>query len=135
MTVLEVFRLMAVEYSSVDDDTVQQWAELTAPLVSRKQFGKLYEQGVALLTAHRMKVAGVSGGQTGQVEESGGLQMSIADTLRVSSYSEGSTSISFSNAVLTGSADSELTLTEYGVQFMKLRSMVIIPIRCSGEVR
>ena len=75
MTVLEVFRLMAVEYSYVDDDTVQQWAELTAPLVSRKQIGKLYEQGVALLTAHRMKVAGVSGGQTGQVEESGGLQM------------------------------------------------------------
>lgn len=133
MTVLEVFRLMAAEYSFVDDDTVQQWAELTAPLVSRKQFGKLYEQGVALLAAHRMKMAGIGGGQT--EEGGGGLQMGIADTLRVASYSEGSTSISFNSAVSTGAADAELALTEYGVQFMNLRRMVIIPIRCSGEVR
>ncbi len=133
MTVLEVFRLMAAEYSFVDDDTVLQWAELTAPLVSQKRFGKLYEQGVALLTAHRMKMAGVSGGQT--EAGSSGLQMGIADTLRVASYSEGSTSISFNSAVSAGASDAELALTEYGVQFMNLRSMVIIPIRCSGEVR
>ena len=86
-----------------------------------------------MLTAHRMKRAGVSGGQT--EAGSSGLQMGIADTLRVASYSEGSTSISFNSAVSAGASDAELALTEYGVQFMNLRSMVIIPIRCSGEVR
>lgn len=130
MTALEIFRLIAVEFSAVGDETVRQWLKLTAPLVSRRQFGKLYEQAVALLAAHRMKVSGAEG-----VQEAGGggMQLGIGETLRISSYSEGSTSVSFNNAASGLSTDSDLSLTSYGVQYLALRRMCVIPIKCSGE--
>lgn len=130
--ILDVFRIVAAEFASVADNTVLQWIDLTAPMVSRKLFGVLYEQAVALLAAHRMKIAGCGEDQTA-VE--GGLQLGIGDTLRVSSYSEGETSISFNSTSVSTLADSELTLTAYGVQYLSLRRMVIMPIRCSGEGR
>lgn len=131
---LNVFRLVASEFDGVDDDTVCLWFDLTAPLVSRKLFGKLYDQAVALLTAHRMKLSGKYEDETDGSGE--GLQIgSIADTMRVSSYSEGSTSVSFNNSVSTLEKDADLALTTYGTQYLSLRRLVIIPIRCSGEVR
>ena len=130
MTALEIFRLMATEFSVVGDETVRQWLELTAPLVSRRQFGKLYGQAVALLAAHRMKV---SGAEDGQKAGGGGMQLGIGETLRISSYSEGSTSVSFNNAASGLSTVSDLSLTSYGVQYLALRRMCVIPIKCSGE--
>lgn len=131
---LNVFRLVASEFDGVDSDTVCLWFDLTAPLISRKLFGKLYDQALALLTAHRMKL---SGKYEDAAEEGGeGMQIgSIADTLRVASYSEGSTSVSFNNSVSTLEKDADLALTTYGTQYLSLRRLVIIPIRCSGEVR
>lgn len=133
-TILSVFRLVASEFSGVDDETVCLWFDLTAPLVSRKQFGKLHDQAVALLAAHRMKM---SGKYEGSSEDGGeGIQIgSIAETLRVSSYSEGSASVSFNNSVSLLEKDADLALTTYGTQYLSLRRQVIIPIRCSGEVR
>ena len=58
MTVLETFRMMAAEFQRVPDETVEQWITLAGPLVSKKRFGPLYVQAVALLTAHKMKLAG-----------------------------------------------------------------------------
>ena len=131
---LNVFRLVASEFDGVDDETVCLWFDLTAPLVSRKLFGKLYDQAVALLAAHRMKLSGKYEDVSGEGGE--GMQIgSIADTLRVSSYSEGSTSVSFNNSVSTLEKDADLALTIYGTQYLSLRRQVIIPIRCSGEVR
>lgn len=131
---LNVFRLVASEFDGVDSDTVCQWLDLTAPLISRKLFGKLYDQALALLAAHRMKLSGKYEDETEGGGE--GLQIgSIADTMRVSSYSEGSTSVSFNNSVSTLEKDADLALTTYGTQYLSLRRLVIIPIRCSGEVR
>nr|WP_325295001.1 DUF4054 domain-containing protein [uncultured Oscillibacter sp.] len=128
--VLDVFRIVAPEFKVVEDNTVLQWLDLTAPMVGRKQFGPLYEQAVSLLAAHRMKIAGCGEEETAG---DGGLQLGISDTLRVSSYSEGETSVSFNSSAATTQADSELTLTSYGMQYLSIRRMVIIPIRCSGE--
>jgi len=133
-SVLNVFRLVAPEFDGVDNETVCLWLDLTSPLVSRKQFGSLYDQAVALLTAHRMKLSG----KYEDTAEGGGEGMqigSIADTLRVSSYSEGSTSVSFNNSVSLLGKDADLALSTYGTQYLSLRRQVIIPIRCSGEVQ
>ena len=130
--ILGIFRILAAEFALVEDNTVLQWIDLTAPMVSRKLFGPLYEQAVAILTAHRMKIAGCGEEQS---SEDGGLQLGIGDTLRVSSYSEGETSISFNSSAASTLSDSELTLTAYGMQYLSLRRMVIMPIRCSGEGR
>ena len=49
--------------------------------------------------------------------------------------SEGGSSISFgANQSSNLATDAELGLTAYGVQFLQLRRMVIVPIHCSGEL-
>lgn len=52
----------------------------------------------------------------------------------VGSVSEGGSSISFgANQSSNLATDAELGLTGYGVQFLQLRRMVIVPIHCGGE--
>lgn len=125
MGTLEIFRTVASEFSQVTDATVLSWIELTAPLISEKRFGKLYQQALALLTAHRMKLAGLGDSGTGNV----------ADGLRVGSYSEGGISISYSSSGQVAIQENgEYSLTIYGIQYLALRRRVIIPIRCAGEI-
>lgn len=106
------------------DKEVSDWLHLTAPIISEKRFGKLYEQAHAFLTAHRMKMAGLGDNSFG----------SIADTMRVGSYSEGETSINFTTSQVNNlMPDSELSLTQYGLSYLSLRRLVIIPIVSAGE--
>ena len=130
---LKMFRALAAEFAAVDDETVNSWLELTAPLVSHKRFKKLYDQALALLTAHRMKLSGAFD-ETAEGEGGGGLG-GVATGLRVASYSEGETSISLNNSVSMLEDDAELTLTAYGTQYRTLLRMVIVPIMSSGEAR
>lgn len=124
MTALEIFRLAATEFSSMKDDKVAQWLELTSPLISKRVFGKLYDQALALLTAHRLKMAGYGDNSYG----------TVGDTLRIGSYSEGETSIGFTvNQATNLLVDAELTLTPYGLEYLSLRRLVVIPIRSAGE--
>ena len=68
-------------------------------------FGKLYDQALALLTAHRLKMAGYGDSTYG----------TVGDTLRIGSYSEGETSVSFTvNQGTNLLVDAELALTPYG---------------------
>ncbi len=124
MKALQIFRLIATEFESLNDAVVENWLELTSPFISKKRFGKLYEQALALLTAHRLKMAGYGDSNLG----------TVGDSLRVASYSEGETSVSFSvNQQTNLLADAELALTTYGLVYLSLRRMVIIPIRSAGE--
>lgn len=123
---VRIFRLVATEFETLDDETVEAWLSLTSPLISKKVFGKLYDQAVALLTAHRLKMAGYGDNQYG----------TIGDTLRIGSYSEGETSIGFNvNQGTSLMADAELTLTPYGLEYLTLRRLVVIPIHSAGECR
>ena len=124
MTALEVFRMVGSEFSAMEDEEISKWIELATPLVSKKVFGKTYEHAIALLTAHKLKMNGYGDSSVGTVD----------DSLRVSSYSEGSTSIGFS--VSQGNniqVDAEYALTVYGLQYLTLRRQRIIPIRIAGE--
>ena len=125
MTAIEIFRLIATEFKTVPDESLGKWLELTAPYISKRRFGRLYDQALALLTAHRMKMAGG--------DSSYGT---VGDTLRVGSFSEGETSIGFTTNQATNLlADGELALTPYGLEYLSLRRMVIIPIRSAGEAK
>ena len=123
MTVLEAFRLVAPEFQQVPDETIEKWITLAEPLVSKKQFGSLYAQGVALMTAHKMKMAGGSGiGESMSVNGGG-----------ISSYTEGGTSVAFNTSQQTNIvADAEYGLSNYGTQFLSLRRSCIIPILSSA---
>ena len=126
MSALEIFRMVATEFGDVKDEEVQKWLQLTAPMISRKRFGKLFDQAHALLTAHRMKMAGYGDSSYG----------TVGDTLRVGNFSEGETSIGFTTNQATNLlADGELALTPYGLEYLSLRRLVIIPIRSAGEAR
>ena len=88
MTVIDMIRLIAPEFDNVSDVDLEQWIEFVKPFVSKKQFGKLYNQAMALLICHKMKVANLG------VDDGMGT---FADAVRFSSYSEGSRSVSFNN--------------------------------------
>ena len=121
---IKYFRLMATEFADLSDDTVEAWFELTAPLIGKKVFGKLYDQALALLTAHRLKMAGYGDTSYG----------TVGDTLRIGSYSEGETSVGFTvNQGTNLMADAELALTPYGLEYLTLRRLVVIAVRSAGE--
>ena len=131
--VLEILRLVASEFSGIGDEVINKWIELTAPLVSRKRFGNLYTQALALYTAHRMKLANINSvagedllGDIGKI--------GVGSLMRVSNISEGGVSVGFnSGASQSAGTDAELALTEYGVQYLSLRRLKIIPIISAGE--
>ena len=121
---VQIFRLVATEFETLNDEVVNAWLDLTAPLISEKVFGKLYDQALALLTAHRLKMAGYGDSSYG----------TVGDTLRIGSYSEGETSIGFTvNQATNLMVDAELALTPYGLEYLTLRRLVVIPIRSAGE--
>ena len=124
MTALEIIRIIATEFSEVEDETICKWIELSKPYVSKHVFGKDYEQALAYLVCHKMKMAGMG-------DNSGG---SVADTIRVTSYSEGSTSIGYNNGGISSNspAEAEYYLTSYGIQYISFRRIHVVPILISG---
>ena len=129
MTAIEIIRLIGTEFTSVHDDELEQWIEICRPMVSKKQFGKLYEQALAYLVCHKMKMAGHGSNPLG--EELGNIN---AIGFAISSVSEGGSSISFGASQSSNlTPDAELGMTSYGMQFLNIRRMVIVPIHVSGE--
>ena len=128
MTAVQIIRLIGPEFNGTDDEAVGQWLEIVRPMVSKKQFGKLYEQALAYLVCHKMKMSGLGENPLGDIA-------SIGIGLAVGSVSEGGSSISFSTNQSSSLADdAELALTAYGVQYLSLRRSVIVPIHCGGEL-
>ena len=128
LNVLETFRTIAPEFEKTPNKTVNAWIALTEPLVSKRRFGNLHTQALALLTAHRMKMSGLDCKDPHIKEQLG----KIGGLLRagVASFKEGQASISLNHSA---GADSELGMTEYGLQFLMLRRKRIVPIVSAAE--
>lgn len=136
MDALSIFRIVASEFSYIpDEDTVDSqgnviygvktYIALYADQISERRFGKSYQKALAYLTAHKMKMLGLG--------EDSGLGR-IGDALKVSSVSEGETSVSFSTNQGTNlQVDAEFALTIYGLEYLTLRRNCIIPILSAGE--
>ena len=58
MKAIQYIRLIGKEFISLTDAELHLWVEMVRPMVSRKQFGKLYEQAIAYLVCHKLKMAG-----------------------------------------------------------------------------
>ena len=129
MTVIEMVRLIAgSEFDSMTDADIEKWDELVTPLVSKKQFGKLYNQAKALLICHKLKMAGYGDNALGDLGK-------IGNSFIASSVSDGGSSISFANA---GNGNTQMNaeygMTVYGMQYLQLLKTVIIPINISRGV-
>jgi hypothetical protein len=115
----------------VDPDTgkvttygVNTFIQLYSDQISEKRFGKFYQKALAYLTAHKLKMNGYGNNENGM----------IGDSLRVGSYSEGETSISYTTNQQTNlQVDAEYALTVYGLEFLTLRRNAVIPIISAGE--
>lgn len=137
MTALEIFRIVASEFATIPDENIVEedtgkilttgvlsFMELYSSQISRRRFGSTYEQALAYLTAHKLKMTGYGNLENG----------TIADSLRVGSYSEGETSISYTTNQQTNlMVDAEYALTTYGLEFLTLKRNAVIPIISSGE--
>lgn len=127
MTAIEIIRLIGNEFKDMDDTVIEKWLEVVRPMVSKKQFGKLYEQALAYLVCHKLKMAGFGENPLGDMGN-------IGVGFSLSSVSEGGSSISFgANQSSNTANDAELGLTAYGTQYLSIRRSVIIPIHCGGE--
>ena len=128
MTALEIIRVVGTEFKDMSDEVLEKWIEIVKPMVSKKQFGNLYEQGLAFLVCHKLKMAGEGNNPLGDEFNTASLGFGV------SSVSEGGSSISFSASQSSNLAnDAELALTAYGLQYLSIRRMVIVPIHISGE--
>ena len=124
MEALEIVRMIAKEFDSVENSEVEKYIELEKPNISKKVFGSSYEKALALLAAHRMKMNGYGSSEYG----------TIADSIHMTSFSEGESSVTFSHSQANNSqVDGEYTLTTYGLQFLTLKRNMVIPIRVGGE--
>lgn len=122
MEAIGAFRLIGKEFAQVGDEEVRNFMDLFSPMVSQKRFGDKYNLAVAYYTAHKMKLHGMSGNED-DARTNAALNMGIA------SYSEGGTSISYATPANSGSTDTdaELTMTAYGIEYMRLVRSCIIP--------
>ena len=124
MDAFEIIKKTMSEFAEVEDDIIKTFISLAEPLISQKRFGKLYQQALAYLAAHKMKMSGL-----GKSVGAG----TIGDTIGLSSVSEGETSVSFSNSQAGNTAtDAEFGLTVYGMQYLQLRKRCIVPILSAG---
>ena len=123
MSALETFRTIAPEFKEMKDDEIAKWIKLAEPFVSKKKFGKLYEQAVAYLAAHKLKMGGFGDTSNG----------TVGDSLRFSSVSEGGSSVSFATPTSLMDNDAEYTLTTYGVAFLNIRRSKIVSIVTSAR--
>lgn len=124
MEAFEIIRNTMNEFAEVPDETIHTFISLAEPLVSKKRFGKMYQQALAYLAAHKMKMSGF--GKTIGIG-------TIGDTIGLSSVSEGETSVSFSNNQAANiTTDSEFGLTVYGMQYLQLRKRCIVTIVSAG---
>ena len=130
MTVIEMVRLISGdEFENISDEDIEQWDEFVSPLVSKKQFGKLYERAKALLICHKLKMAGYGG------DESLGALGKIGNSFIASSVSDGGSSVSFANAGPSNTQiNAEYGMTVYGMQYLQILKMCVVPINISRGV-
>jgi hypothetical protein len=135
LTPRQILRGIAAEFKDVPDAVVDVWLSMTEPLVSKRKFGRIWDQALALLTAHRMKLSGVGLDPANDpLSEVNGI--GVGGLMRVANYSEGEVSIGFNhNLTQYTEDDAELGLTVYGIQYLTLRRMKIMPITSAAMPR
>lgn len=111
MQAIQYIRLIGKEFVSLTDAELHLWVEMVRPMVSRKQFGKLYEQAIAYLVCHKLKMAGYGENPLGDM---GAIGIGFA----VGSVSEGGSSISF------GANQSSNLATDAELRFDRLRRSI-----------
>lgn len=121
---LKLFRLLAPDLSTVDDETVIIMLELCGPMISKERFGDLYDQALVYLVAHRLLYTNlIANGGAGSAKLISG---------HIVSEKEGDLARSFGSVSGNGNGATSyidnLDKTSYGLEFKRIRDMCILPI-------
>lgn len=128
-TALGILRIVAPEFNAVTDKDVQPFLDISEPMVSKRKFNKLYDQALALLAAHRMKLAGYGASVVGGSASDGGATAGFL----LASVGEGAANVSFNTANINAADDSWYALTPYGMEFLNLRRICVVPITIASS--
>ena len=121
--ILQWIKMLAPEFKGIHARELRHWIEFCEPMIGRKEYGKLYSRALALLACHKMKLNGLGNNEYG----------TIAESMRLSSVSEGDSSVSFNGSQSpTAETNAEFTLTSYGLQFNDIKLRVIFTGLCGG---
>lgn len=121
--VVDRFKNSYIEFSSVADDTVLTYGTYSVSLLNRHNWGRFWQQAVALLTAHQLaKTQMIDYDQSGMTDQS--------SSGVVTSKSASTSSLSESNSVsalLTGDDPlaADLAQTQYGLQLLSLINLIM----------
>lgn len=123
MTALELFRQMAPELADIPDDRVQLELDFQGDAVSRDKYGKYWERAVIYLAAHSLTLSQlIQSGSAGSAAITGGQIVMEKEGDLQRQYGSGTAGGSAS-----GDGDSLLRKTAYGLLFLSLRDMLIVP--------
>lgn len=135
---IAILKVIAPEFKGMPEEDLRVWVELAEPYISESVYGKFYYQALAYIAAHKMSL----NVPAEQKEEDSSLPLSVKNTMNVASFSEGSTSISFSSPAASAagggssaSAEAEYLMTAYGLQFLAIQKQCIVPVMVSGMKR
>ena len=129
MEIIDIIKLVAPEFEEVSDEDICAWVHLCEPFVDKKVFGVFYTQAVAYLACHKMKLAGAGSEASGGV---GAALGAVGSGYGITSISAGQSSISFAAGIASSAEqDAEFMRTQYGLQFVQLRKLVVVPITIS----
>lgn len=109
-------KALAPQFKDYSNEQIQFAAEMASDMVSERQYGKYYERAITFLTAHILTLQSM-------VEREGAESNALTQT--VTSEHEGGLSRSYGGS---SSSDSFLNKSIYGLMFVRLREMVIIPV-------
>lgn len=121
---ITLFRLLAPDLSSVDDEQILAMRLLCEPMLNKERFGDLYEQALVYLVAHRLSytnsIATGGAGSTGLIAGN------------IVSEKEGDLARSFGSAIGGGNGATSymdsLDKTAYGLEFKRIRDMCIFTV-------
>lgn len=124
MTKIESLRALAPELSHIPDDTVNMVLDMTADMLSRRQFGRNFNRACLLLAAHYLTLWD----QVGKAEGGAGSASLVSGAVVMEK--EGDLQRQYGSVGTEASSDAESVLrkTLYGQMFLALQKRCVIPV-------
>lgn len=118
--ILTIFRLVAPEFSEVDNSEIMLQIDFCKDFVSERKFGKFYGKAVSYYVAHLLKIYAIA--------DENGSESGIITTNGVVMEKEGDLQRQYSTSENSDISVDMLKKTMYGKLFLQLRSMCIVPV-------
>lgn len=115
---IDQFRSDFPEFADYPASTIKFWSDVGEKLISKDRFGGLYDQALALFTAHNIVLAA----NNDRADAAGGLPGTATGV--VENKSVGSVSVAYDNTQTVELDAGHWNQTTYGRQYIRLARMI-----------